>query len=99
MTQTEIDFDAVRFSGSDYDHDRDQPRLAGQLKRIFNLMADGTWRTLGEIEAATGAPQASISAQLRHLKKPRFGSHIVEKRHRGDAKCGLYEYRLIVNHR
>ena len=37
----------------------DCARLEGQTRRIFNLMADGQWRTLTEIEAITGAPQAS----------------------------------------
>ncbi len=36
----------------------------------------------------------SISAQLRHLKKPQFGSYLLEKRRRGKLKSGLWEYRL-----
>jgi hypothetical protein len=60
-------------------------------------MADGRWRTLAEIEAATGDPQASISAQLRHLRKRRFGSSVVERRPRGDRSAGLYEYALIIS--
>ena len=95
--QSEINFTGSRFNGSDYVHERDAPRLTGQLQRIFNLMKDGVWRTLSEIESYTNAPAASISAQLRHLRKPRFGSHIVNKRHRGEPKNGLYEYQLIVN--
>jgi len=34
---------------------------------------------------------------LRHLRKDRFGSHVVEKQPRGDRSHGLFEYRLIVN--
>lgn len=75
----------------------DAERLTGQIKRIFDLMKDGEFRTLGDIERITRDPQASISAQLRHLRKPRFGGHGLEKRHRGEPKNGLYEYRLIVN--
>lgn len=86
-----------RFNGPAYDHERDSPRLTGQVMRIFGLMKDGEWRTLSEIESATGDPPASISAQLRHLRKKRFGSHTVEKRHRGEPANGLYEYRVIVN--
>ena len=55
-------------------------------------MLDGRWRTLGDIATLTGYPEASISAQLRHLRKERFGRHRVEKRHAGN---GLYEYRLL----
>lgn len=84
---------SARFNGSDYDHDRDAPRLTAQMLRVYVLMADGNWRSLREIAAATGDPESSISAQLRHLRKPRFGRHTVEKEYRGD---GLFVYRLIV---
>lgn len=85
------------FNGPVYEPAHDQARLTGQILRVFNLMEDGAWRTLPEIEAATGDPQASISAQLRHLRKPRFGAHVVEKRPRGDRSSGLWEYQLQVN--
>lgn len=88
-------FDNPRFNGSDYEPEFDNERLTGQLKRVYEAMINGQWRTLGEIEAITGDPQASISAQLRHLRKPRFGSHIVNKRPRGDRHNGLFEYQLL----
>lgn len=90
MRQTTI------FDGPDYIEKYDQKRLTGQMLRIFNLMKDGTFRTLSEIEQITGDPQASISAQIRHLKKPRFGGHEVNKRRRGDPSNGLFEYQLSV---
>lgn len=86
-----------RFDGDDYDDKRDRPRLRGQLRRIWDEVRSGEWYTLGEIASRTGDPEASISAQLRHLRKPRFGKHDVEKRHRGDESRGLYEYRLTIN--
>jgi hypothetical protein len=69
-------------------------RLSGQLKDIFELMRDGRKRTLADISAATGHPPASVSAQLRHLRKKRFGAWAVNKRHLG---CGLYQYWLDVS--
>ena len=87
----------ARFNGPDYVKEFDQERLTGQLKDIFALMKDGKFRTLSEIEQVTGHPQASISAQLRHLKKERFGSHTVNKQSRGERNNGLWEYQLIVN--
>lgn len=88
-------FDNPRFNGSDYDPKFDDERLKGQIKRIYKLMIDGKWRSLEEIENETGDPQSSISAQLRHLRKERFGSHIVEKKARGERINGLFEYRLF----
>jgi len=81
------------FAGSDYDDSRDRRRLTGQIQRVYRLMSDGEWRTLDEIAQATGDPPASVSAQLRHLRKPRFGSHRVVKEHAGH---GLYLYRLVA---
>jgi hypothetical protein len=60
-----------------------------------------TWLTLDELAKLTHYPPASISAQLRHLRKPRFGGFVVEKRQRefGRAMRGeefgtVWEYQL-----
>jgi len=82
------------FEGDDYNHERDSDRLTGQLLRIFEVVKDSRWRTLKEIALLTGDPEASISAQLRHLRKPRFGSHKVEKQY---VDRGLYKYRVLIN--
>jgi hypothetical protein len=83
------------FEGPAYDPEFDRNRLANQLGRIYGCMRDGKWRTLAEIRLETTDSEASISAQLRHLRKPRFGRYVVERRHRGDPKDGLYEYRVL----
>lgn len=83
--------DAFHFDGPDVTA-KDTARLTGQLLRIFNLMHDRRWRTYEEIAAVTKDPITSISAQLRHLRKPRFGKHTVERRRRDG---GLWEYRLL----
>ena len=99
--EAEFHFDAdptgakrpLRFDGDDYVPPRDDPRLTRQYARIFALMRDGAWRTLADIEARTGDPPASISAQLRHMRKQRFGGHTVNRRYLGN---GLYDYQLLV---
>jgi hypothetical protein len=88
MGQVEMFFDGPDVTA------KDTARLTGQLLRISSLMRDGEWRSLPEIAEATGDPEASISAQLRHLRKARFGSNIVERRRRL-KDGGLYEYRVI----
>lgn len=85
----------VRFNGSDYDPALDNDRLKKQIGRVYSCMIDGRWRTLSEIETVTGDPQSSISAQLRHLRKDRFGSYVVNKQRRGERKHGLFEYQLL----
>jgi uncharacterized protein (DUF2132 family) len=81
----------LRFNGADYDSERDNGRLGAQLKRVFDYVSDGSWHTLENMAVNTGDPAASISAQLRHLRKKRFGSWNVERRY---INNGLYEYRL-----
>lgn len=81
----------IRFNGDDYQPVRDNRRLTGQINRVYECMKDGRWRTLDEIAKATGDPHASISAQLRHLRKPRFGGHTV---HKDYIDSGLYKYQL-----
>lgn len=88
---------AAHFNGPTYAPLFDHARLTKQFDRVFAAASDGKWRTLRELADATGDPESSISAQLRHARKPRFGSHTVEKRPRGDRGLGLYEYRLVVN--
>ena len=83
----------TRFDGSDYDHLRDAARLHGQLGRIWEVIKNGCWHTLADLAQKTGDPEASISAQLRHLRKPRFGCHTIEKRRCLNSR---YEYRLVV---
>lgn len=58
-----------------------------------------TWLTLDELAKLTHYPPASISAQLRHLRKPRFGGYAVVKRCRAVNKAmraegfgALWEY-------
>lgn len=84
----------IRFDGETYDHERDASRLAKQYKLVFELMQDGEWRVLREISSVTGAPEASVSARLRDMRKKKFGSHVIEKRH---IEKGLFQYRLLVN--
>ncbi len=91
---TELQFD---YNGPAYEPQFDQARLTGQLLRVWEVMQDGKWRTLDELSRLAAAPAASASAQLRHLRKPRFGSHTVDMRVRGERSNGLWEYRLIVN--
>ena len=85
-------FKNTRTYGPDYNCEIDGSKIERQHETIRDYMWDGTWRTLSEIESATGYPQASVSAQLRHLRKPAFGAHTVEKRRRAGA--GTWEYRI-----
>lgn len=80
--------------GQTYVHARDGQRLAAQHARVFEFLRYGGWHTLEAISEATGAPEASVSARLRDLRKPRFGAHRIEREY---VRRGLFRYRLIVN--
>ena len=84
----------VYFDGATYDPALDKERLETQLGKVYRLMRDGKWRTLAEIQAVAGGSEAGCSARIRDLRKPRHGSHCVERRRRGEGKRGLFEYRV-----
>jgi hypothetical protein len=60
----------------------------------------GSWLTLRELSQMTQFGETSISAQLRHLRKPRYGSFVIEKKVRKDEvvreeeRGAIWEYRL-----
>jgi hypothetical protein len=86
----------------------DARRLRSQRDVIRDVMlaaADcATWLTLAELRALTQYGEASISAQLRHLRKTTHGGYEVIKRRREDAapaqagEC-MWEYRIERNGR
>jgi len=84
----------VDHDGATYDAELDRGRLNRQTRRVLELMLDGHWRTLAEIAASTGDPEASVSARLRDLRKEKFGAYTVKRRRRGDAARGTFEYRI-----
>ena len=79
----------ARFEGAEA---RDCDRLCGQILRVYDALYPGQWMTLSEIHQITGDPEASVSAQIRHLRKIRFGGHQIDKRRRNDGN--QWEYRL-----
>jgi hypothetical protein len=83
---------SVAFDGTTYEPDRDHARLKGQLWRVFQLMADGRWRTLAEISEDAGGSEASVSARLRDLRKEQYGAREIQ-RERVDG--GLWRYRMV----
>lgn len=81
--------------GGDTLTDADTPRLSSQLDAVRTIMSDGIGRTLAELaELVTQsigkkATEASVSARLRDLRKPKFGGFKVDRESIGD---GLFKY-------
>ena len=86
-------FDTATFAGSDYVPKFDNERLRGQIKKVYELMKDGKWRTLDEIATKIREPHASVSAQLRHLRNKH--GMTIEKQVRGERENGLWEYQMM----
>ena len=59
-----------------------------------------SWLTLSELARLTGYGEASISAQLRHLRKSQYGGYLLAKRCRAEVRVEgavrgpLWEYKL-----
>ena len=80
-----------QFDGETIEAARDNGRLTIQLVEVRRLMVPGAWWTLAELARATGYPEASISARLRDLRKPKFGGFNVERQY---VERGLFRYRV-----
>ena len=80
------------FDGDTYDAERDGARLHSQLERVRDLMRGGDWWTLVDLAQEAGGSEASVSARLRDLRKPRFGGYAVERKY---IENGLWAYRLL----
>jgi hypothetical protein len=81
------------FDGATLEPERDGARLGQQLVAVSDLMRDGAWRTLAQISDATNCPEASVSARLRDLRKPKFGGFRVEREY---VERGLFRYRVLT---
>jgi hypothetical protein len=79
----------VRASGVLERAEYDARRLRSQREVIRDVMLSAanceTWLTLGELRALTRYGEASISAQLRHLRKTENGGYEIAKRQREGA--------------
>lgn len=74
----------------------DAPRLQAGMAKVLAFTLGPDWRTLRQIERATGVPQASASAHLRHLTRAEWGGYIKQRR-KVPGQPGLHEYRLMVS--
>ncbi len=82
------------FDGVTYQRSLDFKRLKTLLERVKIVMSDGKWRSLSMLQEAAGGTEASCSARLRDLRKPKFGGYKIERRRSGRKNIGLFEYRM-----
>ena len=80
--------------GPAYSESLDGNRIRKLQDAIYTYMSDGKWHTLAEI-SSLGYPESSVSAQLRHLRKPKFGGHHIIKKY---IDNGLWMYALHDEH-
>ena len=59
----------------------------------------GAWMTLGELARLTRYGEASISAQLRHLRRAECGGYVLEKRVRQGDIVGSEEHFVVWEYR
>lgn len=88
MTQLNLVWDRV--------NPKDEERalkLTGDLKMIFDIMSDGQAHLVSDIAKTLDLPECSVSAQLRHLRKPRHGGYIIQ---RISLTKGLSAYQMIL---
>lgn len=78
--------------GETYDPELDFDRLNRQMRLVWSFVRDGRWYTLRDLARRTEMPEASISARLRDLRKPKFGNQTVERKR---VSGGQWMYRVV----
>jgi transcriptional antiterminator len=84
--------DSAEFDGDDYDSDRDKERLTKQRDKIRMYMEGRNYLTVKEVAEVLNYPENSVSAQMRNLRKEKFGGRIVHREYFGN---GLYKFKLM----
>lgn len=79
------------FGGETFSEKSDGSRLRAQLAKVKAIVADGAWYSLADLSLLAEAPEASVSARLRDLRKLKFGGHTINRRR---ISGGLHEYRM-----
>ena len=94
----------TKISGAAYEPEIDEDRLRTQMGWVLSTLQDtstydrGAWWTVDEIRAIIQmsknrhVPEASISAQIRNLRKQANGGYRITGRYRKGLR--IYEYRL-----
>lgn len=73
----------------------DLPRIKAQALRVYKFMRDLRPHTLLEISAATGDPEASVSARIREIRTYlEKGDKGTVKRERVEGGNGLHTYAM-----
>lgn len=76
-----VSADSGRFiQGETFKPEHDELRLGKQALAVMQVMKDGEWR---------------VSARLRDFRKAAYGSHVVNRRRRGDESKGVFEYQVL----
>jgi hypothetical protein len=97
MSETLFDYaqraHAREFGGATFDGKRDGDRLRKQLNAVRSIMLRSGWVTLAYLAKEVGAPESSVSARIRDLRKLQFGGYTIERRYKDR---GLWEYRVRI---
>lgn len=99
MTQPALDFTA-RFDSGIALTPADHERLSKQIDRVHAIVSDGAWYAVSDVRQAiqrrfgVSDPENSIQAQLRNLRKSKFGGYAIERRRIGN----LWEFRMVKAH-
>ncbi|MHB1910376.1 MAG: hypothetical protein ACYCQJ_16140 [Nitrososphaerales archaeon] len=89
------------FDGAFYKRELDQKRLSGQILRVYEIISDGKARTVSKIREeilekfGKDDPENSIQAELRNLRKDKFGGHAIRTWRVRDT--GLFYYQMEKN--
>lgn len=93
---------SIDFDGATYSPKLDKERLKGQMGRVYQIMKNGDWWSLQQIQVESEFrfnahdSEAAISARLRDFRKDKFKMiYPVRGMESRRFEGGLWKYRLI----
>lgn len=78
LTKEELEKPRATFDGAHYNVELDHERLTKQLNNVEAFMKDYKWHSVQEVAGSLHIPENSASAQIRNLRKLKYGAFLVD---------------------
>lgn len=72
--------------------EKEQKKMSKARLEVFEIMKDGKWRTIDQIQAAgVNAPPQSITIYLRSFREKQYGGYFVNRRKLAGTRVFQYQ--------
>ena|SRR3990167_874785 len=75
--------------------EKEKSKMTGARNDVFQIMRDGAWRTIEQIQGMMFefCPSQSVTIYLRSFREAQYGSYIVKKKKLGRGR--VFQYQVL----